>query len=448
MGRICRVDNRLAYIDQASNLARRALGHEPVQQLVWVYDHDVDMTRLREVHRNFGQTLLGRRIERSPLPFGRHRWVAAEHQGDLEVTKARPRAELMSWIDEQAMITLDPESGPAWRMAVGPFVEGGAAVTLVVSHSVADVGGIILSALSAFAGTPIDLGLPAPGSRSRGQALREDFTELKRAVPEIRGALEAVRKATRVDKVEGAPAQSVHRGEDAIDNPNAPAIRPTVFAVVDAGTWDAHASEIRGNSGALVAAFAARLGLIMGQARPDGTVLLRFPVSERGESDFRANALTGMSVVADPTEVLVNLAPMRAALVKALKEVRKNPDGLLASLPLAPITPKWLVRRLARLALGEGPVVGCTNMGDVPDVLTQIDGTNSEYVLARGVEWPVRRAELDGIGDWLLVGSGRINGKVLLFVTAWQVGSSNSREKLGESVQQALADFGLSGSFV
>lgn len=442
MGSIGRVDNQLAYIDQASFLARRALGHEPLQQFVWIYDHDVNLDRLREVHRNLGQTLLGRRIERSPLPFGRHRWVAAPHQGDLEVTQPRPRAELMSWMDEQAMVAIDPETGPAWRMAVGPFIEGGAAVTLLVSHSTADVGGVLASGFAALEGNKFDLGYPMPGSRGKARALREDLRAFRQALPEIRRAFKS---ASEVDRGEAGGGS---RGRTAKIRETATAIRPTVCAVVPIADWDARAKELSGNGGVLVAAFAARLGLIMGQARPDGSVVLRFPVSERGESDYRANALTGMEVTADPNLVLTKLGPIKIGLVRGLREVKKGQNELVASLPLAPITPKWVVRRLTRLALGQGPVVGCTNMGDVPEELARIDGTDADYVLARGVEWPVGPAELDRIGDWLLVGSGRLGGNVLLYVTSWRVGSSNSREELAGFVEQALADFGLSGSFV
>ena len=437
------MDNQLAYIDQASFLAMRANGHEPVQQLVWVYDHDVDLDRLREVHRNLGYGLLGRRIERSPLPFGRHRWVAAPHQGDLEVTPVRPRSELSSWMDEQGTVRVDPEHGPAWRMAVGPFTGGGAAVTLVVSHSVADVGGILFSLFAALSGMKPDLGYPAPGARTRRQALREDLKASWKSLPDIGRALKAALPVLR----EGQPRAArevwpVKRHETAT------AIRPSVFGVVDAAEWDSRAKELNGNSGSLVAAFATRLGFIMGQARPDGSVTLNFPVSDRGEGDARANALTGMSVTADPVDVVIDLAPVRAGLKAGLKGVAEKPHQLLAPLPLAPITPKRVVRRLEWLVLGDGPVVGCSNMGDVPDVLAQLDGTPAEYVLARGVEWPIGPAELDRIGNWLLVGSGRLNGKVLLYVTAWQVGRSNTTADLADLVRQALADFKLSGTFV
>ena len=63
------MDNTLAYIDQASFLGFRALGRGPVPQVLWIYEHPVNLDNLRQFHRNLGHGLLGRRIERSPVPF-------------------------------------------------------------------------------------------------------------------------------------------------------------------------------------------------------------------------------------------------------------------------------------------------------------------------------------------------------------------------------------------
>jgi diacylglycerol O-acyltransferase len=437
------VDNRLAYIDQGSFLAMRAHGHEPVQQLIWFYSNDVNVDRLREIQRDLGYTLLGRRIEKSPLPFGRHRWVAAPHQGDLLVSSARPRSEMMAWCDEQVTMGVDPELGPAWRMAVVPFSEGGAAVTLVVSHSLSDVGGILFSIFAAQAGMRPDLGYPPAGSRTKGQALRDDVKATLQSLPYIGRALKAslsiLRQGQRTASREIRPAKQRETGT---------AIRPSVFPVMEAAEWDARAKALGGNSGSLVAAFAVRLGFIMGQMRSDGSVTLNFPVSDRKDADDRANALTGMSVTADPAEVLTSLTKIRADLKSGLKEVAEKPNQLLAPLPLTPITPKWLVRRMEWLVLGDGPVVGCTNIGEVPEALIQVDGTAADYMLARGVEWPIGPTELNRVGNWLLVGSCRMSGKLYLFITAWQVGKSNTGEELKGLATRALADFGLSGTFV
>jgi hypothetical protein len=288
-----------------------------------------------------------------------------------------------------------------------------------------------------------DLGYPQPRSRTKGQALREDLKASLASLSDIGRALKESLPVLR----EGQPKAS-REARPAKQRETGTAIRPSVFPVVDAAEWDARAKELGGNSGSLVAAYAVRLGYIMGQVGSNGLVTLNFPVADRKEADDRANALTGMSVTGDPVEVLTNLATIRSDLKKGLKEVAEKPNQLLAPLPLTPITPKWVVRRMEWLVLGDGPVVGCTNIGDVPEAFTQLDGTTAEYVLARGVEWPIGPVELNRVGNWLLVGSCRMNGKLFLFITAWQVGKSNTTAELQELASQALADFGLSGTFV
>jgi len=91
------MDNTLDYIDQASFLGLRALGHGPVIQFSWIYGHDVDLDALRRFHHNLGRGLLGRRIQRSPLPFGRHRWIAWPGPADIAVEAAAlPRSEVLA----------------------------------------------------------------------------------------------------------------------------------------------------------------------------------------------------------------------------------------------------------------------------------------------------------------------------------------------------------------
>ena len=133
-------DNRLTFMDQAGLQLQRATGTGKLMQMVWVYDHPVDMEGLRRFHENFGYGLAGRRIERSPLPFGRHRWVSAlGPQCDLHIEQhPRPRAEVTDWADERAALPVDAEWGPGWHLAVLPLTDGATAVTLVGSHCLGD----------------------------------------------------------------------------------------------------------------------------------------------------------------------------------------------------------------------------------------------------------------------------------------------------------------------
>ena len=108
------VDTTIDYMDQASFLGLRALGHAPVIQWTWIYRRDVDLDGLRRFHHNLGRGLLGRRLERSPLPFGRHRWITCCGPADIAIaSEPRSRRDVQAWLDEQAALPIDPEYGPS-----------------------------------------------------------------------------------------------------------------------------------------------------------------------------------------------------------------------------------------------------------------------------------------------------------------------------------------------
>ena len=107
---------------------------------------------------------LSRRIERSPLPFGRHRWVSPSDPSDLEIAATpRPREEFDAWLSEQASTPLDAEHGPGWHLAVLPFTDGGAGVSFVVSHCLADGVGGCEALADAASGRDDPINWPAAG---------------------------------------------------------------------------------------------------------------------------------------------------------------------------------------------------------------------------------------------------------------------------------------------
>ena len=134
-----KMSNVLDLVDQTFFRLEGAAG---VAQTVWVYNRPVDIDGLRRFHDHLQHGRLSRRIERSPLRFGRHRWVSPSDQSDLEIVATpRPREEFDAWLGEQANTPLDAERGPGWHLAVLPFTDGGAGVSLVLSHCVTDGGG-------------------------------------------------------------------------------------------------------------------------------------------------------------------------------------------------------------------------------------------------------------------------------------------------------------------
>ena len=129
---------------------------------MWIYEHAIDFDALRRLHHNLRYGLFARRIERSPLPFGRHRWVSDPGPSDFDIAEcARPRAELSDWVDERAQLPVDPEWGPGWHLGVLPLTDGSTAVSMVVSHYVLDGIGSLVEFVGSARGQHARSWLPA-----------------------------------------------------------------------------------------------------------------------------------------------------------------------------------------------------------------------------------------------------------------------------------------------
>ncbi len=442
----------LSYTDQALFLALRGAGQDAVMQTVWIYPHAVDLDGVRRFHRNLGRGLLARRIEPSPVPFGRHRWVAAPPvtEADLEVAeRPRARAELPDWADEQLELPLDPEHGPAWRMSVQPFDDGTTAVSLVVSHCIADGGALVISVFEAVAGSHRELGYPSPGSCTRRRAAIADLRQTVRDLPEAGRTLRKVVKIARNRRGEVArptpPKPSVGAADDV-------APMTTVMVYVDLDKWDARFKELGGNSFSMVTAFAGKLAEHLGRTRDsDGMVTLLIPVNERKDfADTGGNVVAVANVSFHPAGVTDDLTALRGVIRDRLKTAKEVPDDTVELLPLIPFVPRRAFGRIADAAFGFSTdlPVSCTNMGDLPPELLRADGTAAEYLWVRGIDRHVSRADLERRGGVLTVGSCRLGGRIVLSVVSHQPGQDNSRAHLSEVVLQTLEEFGLRGEIV
>src|SRR5215204_4777226 len=186
------MSNVLDLVDQIAFVGERATGATNLLQCVWVYNRAVDLNGLRQFHDRLQRGRLSRRIERSPLPFGRHRWVSPSDQSELEIAATpRPREEFDAWLNKQANTPLDAEHGPGWHLAVLPFTDGGAGVSLVISHCLTDGVGLCEALADAASGRHDPINWPAAGSRRRWQALCEDTRQTVRDIPAIGRAVAA-----------------------------------------------------------------------------------------------------------------------------------------------------------------------------------------------------------------------------------------------------------------
>lgn len=435
------MDNTLDYIDQASFLGLRALGHGPVIQFIWIYSHDVDLDALRRFHRNLGRGLLGRRIERSPLPFGRHRWIAWPGPADLPVAATRlPRDEVYTWCDEQAALPIDPEYGPPWRLAVAPIAEGGAAVSLVMSHTIADGVGATIAVTNAAQGIEGELGYPVCGRSAKFPALLADSRQIIASFPAMVKAAVALARLTRDRRDEmSSPARAMTAGSEPS---NEPVIMPMITVYAPAQEWDDRAEELGGTPTALFIGLTCRLGGRLGWTDSDGRVGITVPVNERTEGDTRGNALTQVSMTVDPEQVCDDLSRVRADLKTALSTLGEARHELLAPLPLVPLVPKSFARRLEGMVIRTG-IIGSSNLGEFDPAANRPDGTDAERFAVRMGE-SLTRADIRRTGgSFFPVVTGRVNGQIFISIGYCDAQGTTTREQLVDRVRSTLEDFGL-----
>ena len=453
-------------LDHAFFRAQRITGQDQVMQVVWVYEHAIDFDGLKRFHHNLGSGLLGRRIERSPLPFARHRWVADRVPSDIEIAEcARPRAELSDWADERSQLPTDPESGPSWHLGVLPLTDGSTAVSLVVSHYLLDGFGLIAALADAIVGNTHDLALPPPRSRTRLRAAAQDARQTAREVPEAGRALVAIAKLAGRNRRELAAAAKVARRHrhDIHDVTQSPPSRPVALPPgngeevvivpaitmnIDQDDWDARAKALGGTSNTLATGLAAKLGEHMGRRRgADGAVTLQLPISDRAEGDTRANAMSFVYVGVDPTGLTTDLRGLRAAVKEMLNTVGETSDASSPLFWLTQFAPKRALRRLSDVMLGGDPdlPVFCSNLGDLGSVLCRLDGTEAEYATARAVGQNVTRQWLEQTHGQLRVQCWRLRGRIFITVVAYQPGAENTKSALRDLGAHTLAEFDLTG---
>ncbi|KUI21758.1 hypothetical protein AU195_02860 [Mycobacterium sp. IS-1496] len=439
-------DDRLAYIDQAAYLQTRATGIGKLAQAVWVYEHPVDHDALARFHANLDHSLLGRRIEPSVLPFGRHRWVSAP-AGPPATSRTRSRADLSDWIDERSAVPIDPEFGPSWHLGILPMDDGSTAISLAASHCVTDGVGLLRSVADAAEGRTRHLGYASARSRSTLDAVRSDVRRTARDLPEVGRTLAAAarlayRRRHEFTKTgETRPAVTVADGGE-------PVTIPVINAFIDASHWDQCAEKLNGTTYSLLAGFAARLAERTGRHRPDdGAVSLLIAISERTPEDTRANAVSLTNACVDPARVTSDLTDCRTAIRHAITTLRDVPDETFALLPLNPFVPKRAVRRAADVMFGDLPV-SCSNLGEIDLAVGRPDGTDAEYFMLRGVDQNLTRDQIERAGGQLVVVSVRLGDVISLGIVSYQPGATNTKRHLRDLTTLTLAEFDLYGEMV
>lgn len=440
------MSNVLDLYDQAYFSFERAAGATCALQCVWVYDRAIDMDGLLRFHHNLQRGRLSRRMERSPLPFGRHRWVASNNQPGLEIVeKRRTREDFDAWLSEQANTPLDAERGPGWHLAVLPFTDGGAGVSLVISHCLIDGVGLCEALTEAATGQHKANDWPTAASRPRWQALREDARQTARDIPGIgRAVVAAAQFARRQRKHAAAAAAPSTKPAAPTQDEDVTLSTATIF--LDADQWDARARALGGTSNTLLAGLAARLAERVGRLTSDGWATPSIPVNERTPGDTRANAITNVDITVDPALAATDLREVRGATKQALVRHRDVPDERWALLPLVPLLPQRLVRQLVGVATGGITNVVSSNLGAVDAAAIRPDGTDADYFAMKSLYPGVTTAIMHRTGGVLALLSGRVHRQIFVSVLAYQPDRPNSNDILWQDISSVLSDFSLTAT--
>jgi diacylglycerol O-acyltransferase / wax synthase len=443
------MSNVLGLFDQAFFTGERVTGATGLLQCVWVYDRAIDLDGLRRFHHHLQQGRLSRRIERSPLPFARYRWVAGGGQTDLEIVETpRPREEFDAWLREQAGTPLDAEHGPEWHLAVLPFTDGGAGVSLLISHCLTDGVGLCAALADAAHGRHDPINWPAAGSRPRWRAIREDTRQTARDMPAIgRAVVAAARMARRsVGGRSGSTAALPSTPPSAFVGVDEPITMPTAMTFVDADAWDARARSLGGTSNSLLTAVAARMAQRAGRVAADGSVTVGMPVNERTADDTRANAVANVDFTVDPAVATTDLREIRSATKQAIIGRDENPDERWVLLPLVPLIPQRLLKRMAGVAAGSATGVVASNISEVPQGVYRPDGTEADSFVVKSNCPGMTKSLMHRTGGMMAVCSGRVGRQLFVSVVAYQPGASNSDADLQRNLAAVLSDFSLTGS--
>ncbi|WAJ44372.1 hypothetical protein OK015_25120 [Mycobacterium sp. Aquia_216] len=440
------MSNVLDFADQTLFLGERSTATTNVLQCIWVYERGVDIDGLRKFHHHLGRGRLSRRIERSPLPFGRHRWVSAADRPSLEISAtARPRDEIDAWLDRQVGKRPDAEHGPGWHLAVLPLTDGGAVVSFVVTHCLTDGVGLCEALVDAACGRGDAISWPAAASRRRWQALRQDARQTSGDTADMgRAVIAAVRMARRGN--DGAATPGSRQRPAPPGRPNERITIPTAMLFFDADDWDTRAQSLGGTSNTLLAGLASRLAQRVGRIAADGSVTVSMPLNERAPGDTRANAVTNVDVKVEPAAATTDLREIRAAIKQALIRQQDLPDERWALLPLVPLIPKRVFRKLISVVTGSATTVVSSNLGAINAAANRPDGTDADYFALKSLYPGVTNATMYQTNGALALVSGRIHGQVFVSVLAYELGRDNSNEDLRQQISSTLSEFSLTAT--
>gem|GEM_PF-6328358 len=141
-----------------------------------------------------------------------------------------------------------------------------------------------------------------------------------------------------------------------------------------------------------------------------------------------------------------DLSGVRAAIKHQLARHQDEPDEHWALLPLIPLVPKRLFKRMLGVATGSATTVVSSNLGAINPDANRPDGTDADHFAIKSLYPGVTKATMHRTNGALVLVSGRTHGRVFVSVLAYELGRPNSDDELQQSISGALTDFSLTAA--
>ena len=357
----------------------RLLGEQSVLTMAWYFESAIGLDVLSSAYDGLMRGPLNRVVKRTWIPGARDRWAQSPAAGAVSYSDEPIKAtDVFDWFEERTRASLDLVEGPVWRLAATAVEGGHTAVILLVHHAVADGHGAVNAWSGALEGKAL-------GELADDGGLAADLMDsLRQWRGAAAGARELVRSRSRRKAEAGSASpddgRTVATAADLNHEPSSSAVFFPRRAYLEFSSEEFRrvAVERGGTVNSLLIGIGTRLLVASGVIEDGRTVEVSQRVSERGEGDYRGNAVSGVSFLVDTGPALYqDLQPIRAASKEALQN-RPTGEHNLAELdsPLIQALPDWLFSRRfgGRPKNPSRTLCTTSNIGRLPDALMVLGG--------------------------------------------------------------------------
>lgn len=444
---------RLAEMDCAQARMQVSVGVSAIQA-IWLYERPVDLEQLERFRESLQHGRLGRVIAPASIAAAGDRWTTNAHFAPLDVD-AHPiaRTDLDTWIAERGDAEVIVYGGPAWRLAVTAIDDGGSAVSLLVSHAIADGLSVTSAIVEAQSGTRLDWSFESDGW-SRLKLLATDASasarHIRRVAKLYAGARRSFAAATTAEQ--GADVPAAPAGPTPPPVPTLPSgFRiPRATATISSEHWHPAAAARGGSGTTLGVAIAAELAAQIGRVDADGTAHIAMPFSTRtGVDDRRANAVRGLRLAVPTAGLSEDLQPLKQQMKTELTNATStaNPEEL-AMATFTALPRFWIARTAWSSVPADHSTTVCSvRLGAEPE-LSNIDGapaaSMSFGLVNRGIEDPSRLARFGGCLGIAMV---EVGGLVSVRVSSFHAETVRSSDELKAVMATVFGRYGLEATF-